>query len=246
MSKVIVHADKATAAKAVAATIRDLIVAKAKASQAAVLGLATGSTPLPLYAELIRLHREEGLSFRNVVSFNLDEYEGLSGDHPQSYRNFMEENLFRFIDIRRENTHVPVVISADATRTCADYEAAILTAGGIDLQVLGIGRTGHIGFNEPPSDLNSRTRRVHLDEVTRRDNSVFFGELSLVPQGALTIGVGTIMDCRQVELLAFGTGKAEIIRKTLRTQPSADCPASWLQHHARCTFHLDPAASASL
>jgi glucosamine-6-phosphate deaminase len=246
MSKVIVHADKATAAKAVAATIRDLIIAKARASQAAVLGLATGSTPLPLYAELVRLHREEGLSFHNVVSFNLDEYEGLSGDHPQSYRYFMEQNLFRFIDIRRENTHVPAGISADASRTCADYEAAIRTAGGIDLQVLGVGRTGHIGFNEPPSARDSRTRRVHLDEVTRRDNSVFFGELSLVPQGALTMGVGTIMECRQVELLAFGPGKAEIIHKTLRTSPSADCPASWLQSHARCTFHLDPAAHASL
>jgi glucosamine-6-phosphate deaminase len=158
----------------------------------------------------------------------------------------MEQNLFRFIDIRRENTHVPAGISADASRTCADYEAAILAAGGIDLQVLGIGRTGHIGFNEPPSALDSRTRRVHLDEVTRRDNSIFFGELSLVPQGALTMGVGTIMDCRQVELLAFGTGKAEIIRQTLRTAPSADCPASWLQSHARCTFHLDPEANALL
>jgi glucosamine-6-phosphate deaminase len=246
MSKVIVHADKATAAKAVAATIRDLITAKAKAGQAAVLGLATGSTPLPLYAELVRLYREEGLSFRNVVSFNLDEYDGLAGDHPQSYRYFMEQNLFRFIDIRRENTHVPAGISADASRTCADYEAAILAAGGIDLQVLGIGRTGHIGFNEPPSALDSRTRRVHLDEVTRRDNSIFFGDLSLVPQGALTMGVGTIMDCRQVELLAFGTGKAEIIRQTLRTAPTAACPASWLQSHARCTFHLDPEANALL
>ncbi len=246
MAKVIVHADKATAAQAVAATIRDLILAKAQAKQTAVLGLATGSTPLPLYAELVRLHREESLSFRNVVTFNLDEYEGLSGDHTQSYRYFMEQNLFRFIDIARENTHVPAGVSADATVTCAEYEAAIRSAGGIDLQVLGIGRTGHIGFNEPPSSRDSRTRRVHLDEVTRRDNSIFFGELSLVPHGALTMGVGTIMDCRQVELLAFGAGKADIIRKTLRTQPSADCPASWLQNHPRCTFHLDPEANACL
>lgn len=246
MAKVIVHADKATAAQAVAATIRDLILAKAQAKQTAVLGLATGSTPLPLYAELVRLHREEGLSFHNVVTFNLDEYEGLSGDHAQSYRYFMEQNLFRFIDIARENTHVPAGVSADATVTCAEYEAAIRSAGGIDLQVLGIGRTGHIGFNEPPSSRDSRTRRVHLDEVTRRDNSIFFGELSLVPHGALTMGVGTIMDCRQVELLAFGAGKADIIRKTLRTQPSADCPASWLQNHPRCTFHLDPEANACL
>lgn len=246
MAKVIVHADNATAAQAVAATIRDLILAKAQAKQTAVLGLATGSTPLPLYAELVRLHREEGLSFHNVVTFNLDEYEGLSGDHAQSYRYFMEQNLFRFIDIARENTHVPAGVSADATVTCAEYEAAIRSAGGIDLQVLGIGRTGHIGFNEPPSSRDSRTRRVHLDEVTRRDNSIFFGELSLVPHGALTMGVGTIMDCRQVELLAFGAGKADIIRKTLRTQPSADCPASWLQNHPRCTFHLDPEANACL
>jgi glucosamine-6-phosphate deaminase len=246
MSKVVVHADRSAAAKAVAAAIRDLILAKAKSNQTAVLGLATGSTPLPLYAELIRLHREEGLSFRNVVSFNLDEYDGLSGDHTQSYRYFMEQNLFRSIDIRRENTHVPSGVSGDAAQTCADYEAAIRSAGGIDLQVLGIGRTGHIGFNEPPSSLDSRTRRVHLDEVTRRDNSVFFGDLSLVPHGALTMGVATIMDCRQVELLAFGSGKAEIIRKTLRSTPSAECPASWLQGHARCTFHLDPDANALL
>jgi len=246
MSKVVVHADKATASKAVAAVIRDLIVAKAKANQTAVLGLATGSTPLPLYAELIRLHREEGLSFRNVVTFNLDEYEGLPGEHDQSYRYFMEQNLFRSIDIPKGNTHVPSGVSGDAARTCADYEAAIRAAGGIDLQVLGIGRTGHIGFNEPPSALDSRTRRVHLDEVTRRDNSVFFGKLELVPHGALTMGVGTIMDCRQVELLAFGSGKAEIVRKSLRTTPSADCPASWLQTHPRCTFHLDPEANALL
>lgn len=246
MAKVVVHVDKVVAAKAVAIAIRDLIVAKAQAKQTAVLGLATGSTPLPLYAELIRLHREEGLSFRNVITFNLDEYEGLPGDHDQSYRHFMEQNLFRSIDIPKGNTHVPSGVSGNATQTCADYEAAIRAAGGIDLQVLGIGRTGHIGFNEPPSARDSRTRRVHLDEVTRRDNSVFFGKLELVPQGALTMGVGTIMDCRQVELLAFGTGKAEIIRKSLRTQPSADCPASWLQEHARCTFHLDPEANRLL
>ena len=246
MAKVVVHADKAAAAKAVASVIRDLIVAKAQDNQLAVLGLATGSTPLPLYAELIRLHRDEGLSFRNVVTFNLDEYEGLPGDHVQSYRYFMEQNLFRSIDIRPENTHVPSGVSPDAARACADYESAIRAAGGIDLQVLGIGRTGHIGFNEPPSALDSRTRRVHLDEVTRRDNSVFFGSLDLVPHGALTMGVGTIMDCRQVELLAFGASKAEIVRKTLRTAPSSDCPASWLQGHARCTFHLDPEAHSLL
>jgi len=246
MSKVIVHADKAAAAKAVAAAIRHLIVAKAKSKQTAVLGLATGSTPLPLYAELIRLHREEGLSFQNVVSFNLDEYEGLSGDHSQSYRHFMEQNLFRSIDIRRENTHVPAGISNDAARTCADYEAAILAAGGIDLQVLGIGRTGHIGFNEPPSALDSRTRRVHLDEVTRRDNSVFFGDLAQVPHGALTMGVATILESRRIELIAFGEAKAEIVRRAMKEAPSPSCPATWLQQHPGCTFHLDAAAAKAL
>lgn len=246
MAHVVVHPDKLAASRAVAAAIRDLIVAKAKSNQTAVLGLATGSTPLPLYAELVRLHREEGLSFRHVVTFNLDEYEGLAGDHDQSYRFFMEQNLFRFLDIPRGNTHVPAGTSGDAAKTCAEYEAAIRAAGGLDLQVLGIGRTGHIGFNEPPSSRDSRTRRVHLDEVTRRDNSVFFGDIAKVPHGALTMGVGTIMDARQVELLAFGAGKAEIVRRSLRTAPSADCPASWLQEHARCTFHLDPEANALL
>jgi len=246
MPQVRVHPDKLTASRAVAAAIGDLIVAKAKSNQTAVLGLATGSTPLPLYAELIRLHREAGLSFRNVVTFNLDEYEGLAGDHDQSYRYFMEQNLFRHLDLPKGNTHVPSGVSGDAAKTCADYEAAIRAAGGLDLQVLGIGRTGHIGFNEPPSARDSRTRRVHLDEVTRRDNSVFFGDLAKVPHGALTMGVGTIMEARQVELLAFGAGKAEIVRRSLGTAPSADCPASWLQEHARCTFHLDPEANALL
>ncbi len=246
MPAVRVHPDKAAAAKAVAAVIRDLIAVKAKAGQTAVLGLATGSTPLPLYAELIRLHREEGLSFRNVVTFNLDEYEGLAGDHDQSYRYFMEQNLFRCLDIPKANTNVPSGTGSDHARTCADYEAAIRAAGGIDLQVLGIGRTGHIGFNEPPSARDSRTRHVHLDEVTRRDNSVFFGDLARVPHGALTMGVATIMEARQVELLAFGAAKAEIVRRACSEKPNADCPATWLQLHPACTFHLDPESQAKL
>lgn len=246
MAQVVLHPNKQSAAQAVASTIRDLIVAQSAAGKNVVLGLATGTTPLPLYTELVRLHRETGLSFRHVVTFNLDEYEGLSGDHPQSYRYFMEQNLFRFLDIDPSNTHVPAGISANTAETCTAYEDAIRAAGGIDLQILGIGRTGHIGFNEPPAACDSRTRRVQLAEVTRRDNSSFFGDLNLVPHGALTMGVGTIMDCRRVELLAFGTGKAEIIRQSLRMAPSAECPASWLQAHAQCTFHLDPEANALL
>ena len=239
------HPDKQTAAQAIAREIADLIQIRSKSSKATVLGLATGSTPLPLYAELIRLHREEGVSFRSVVTFNLDEYEGLGATHPQSYRFFMEENLFRHLDIPAANIHIPDGLSNDPTKNCADYEAAIRDAGGIDLQILGIGRTGHIGFNEPPSAADSRTRWVHLDEVTRRDNSVFFGDLSQVPQGALTMGVATILEARRVELIAFGEAKAEIVRRAMKEAPSPSCPATWLQQHPGCTFHLDaPAAKA--
>ena len=241
-----VHADKQAASVAVAETIRDLIRRRNAEGHTAVLGLATGSTPLPLYAELIRLHREEGLSFRNVVTFNLDEYEGLTGDRPESYRYFMEEHLFRHLDLRPGSTHVPDGIAADQKRACDAYEQAIHDAGGLDLQVLGIGRTGHIGFNEPPSAADSRTRRVHLNEVTRRDNAPFFAHPEDVPHGAITMGVATILEARQVELLAFGPAKAEIVQRSLRESPNADCPATWLQLHPACTFHLDPAADAEL
>ena len=212
------HPDKHSAAQAIAREIADLIQLRSKSGKPTVLGLATGSTPLPLYAELIRLHREEGLSFRSVITFNLDEYEGLGPDHPQSYRFFMEENLFRHLR----------------------------TAGGIDLQILGIGRTGHIGFNEPPSPAESRTRWVHLDAVTRKDNSVFFGDLAQVPHGALTMGVATILEARRVALIAFGDAKSEIVTRAIKEAPSPGCPATWLQRHPACTFHLDAAAAKGL
>jgi glucosamine-6-phosphate deaminase len=241
-----VHADKQAAAVAVAAKIGALIRRRAAEGRRAVLGLATGSTPLPLYAELVRLHRAEGLSFRNVTTFNLDEYEGLTGDRPESYRHFMEAHLFRHLDLAPGSTHVPDGIAADQAQACAAYERAIRDAGGLDLQVLGIGRTGHIGFNEPPSTLDSRTRRVHLDEVTRRDNAPFFARPEDVPHGAITMGVATIMEAREVELLAFGPAKAEIVRRAICEQPNAGCPATWLQLHPACTFHLDPDADAEL
>ena len=240
--RVRVHADKQAAAVAVAAVIRDLIQRRQAEGRSAVLGLATGSTPLPLYAELVRLHREGGLSFRNVVTFNLDEYEGLSGERRESYRYFMEEHLFRHLDLRPGSTHLPDGMAADQASACAAYERAIRDAGGLDLQVLGIGRTGHIGFNEPPSALDSRTRRVHLDELTRRDNAAFFAHPEDVPHGAITMGVATILEARQIELLAFGAAKTAIVRRALRERPNADCPATWLQLHPACTFHLDPAA----
>jgi glucosamine-6-phosphate deaminase len=240
------HPDKLSAAQAIAREIADLIGIRSKSGKPTVLGLATGSTPLPLYAELIRLHREDGVSFRSVITFNLDEYEGLGPDHPQSYRFFMEEHLFRHLDIPSANIHIPDGLAQDPAKNCADYEAAIRDAGGIDLQILGIGRTGHIGFNEPPSAADSRTRWVHLDDVTRRDNSVFFGDLAQVPHGALTMGVATIHEARRVALLAFGEAKAEIVARAIKETPSPRCPATWLQRHPACTFHLDAAAAKGL
>jgi glucosamine-6-phosphate deaminase len=240
------HPDKLSAAQAIAREIADLIGIRSKSGKPTVLGLATGSTPLPLYAELIRLHREDGVSFRSVITFNLDEYEGLGPNHPQSYRFFMEDHLFRHLDIPTDNIHIPDGLAQDPAKNCADYEAAIRDAGGIDLQILGIGRTGHIGFNEPPSAADSRTRWVHLDEVTRRDNSVFFGDLAQVPHGALTMGVATILEARRVALLAFGEAKAEIVARAIKETPSPRCPATWLQRHPACTFHLDAAAAKGL
>ena len=240
------HPDQQSAAQAIAREIADLIEIRSKSGKPTVLGLATGSTPLPLYAELVRLHRNADLSFRSVITFNLDEYEGLSPAHPQSYRRFMEEHLFRHLDIPAENIHFPDGLTKDATKHCADYEDAIRRIDGIDLQILGIGRTGHIGFNEPPSAAGTRTRRVRLDEMTRRDNSIFFGEFGQVPQHALTMGVATIMEARRIELLAFGEGKADIVRRAIKEVPMAGCPATWLQLHPRCTFHLDMAAAKLL
>ncbi len=240
------HPDKQSAAQAIAREIADLIAIRSESGKPTVLGLATGSTPLPLYAELIRLRREAGISFRSVITFNLDEYEGLGPTHPQSYRRFMEENLFRHLDIPAANIHIPDGLTKNAAQNCADYEEAIRDAGGIDLQILGIGRTGHIGFNEPPSSADSRTRWVRLDEVTRRDNSAFFGDMSLVPHGALTMGVATILQARRIELIAFGEAKAEIVRRAIKEAPSAGCPATWLQRHPRCTFHLDAGAAQAL
>lgn len=246
MIRLHVHPDKATAVRAVAADIAGLIRARAAAGKRAVLGLATGSTPIPLYAELVRLHREEGLSFRNVTTFNLDEYSGLGPDHDQSYRWFMQRQLFDHVDVTPAETHVPDGLAKDVAAAAAAYEAAIRAAGGIDLQVLGIGRTGHIGFNEPPAGPATRTRQVHLDELTRRDNAAFFGDVAKVPRHAVTMGVGTILDCRRVVLLAWGEGKADIVRRSVEDAPSDDCPASWLQRHAACDFVLDPAAAARL
>jgi glucosamine-6-phosphate deaminase len=213
-----------------------------------VLGLATGSTPIGIYQELIRLHREEGLSFHNVETFNLDEYYGLSPESPESYDHFMHEQLFAHVDILPENIHL---LDGTTSRermadACQQYEEKIRGAGGLDIQILGIGRTGHIGFNEPGSTVRSRTRVITLDHLTRRDNSIYFSDPNNMPIQAITMGIGTILDARRVILLAFGEHKADVVRRAFEDEPHADLPASFLQHHKNALVVLDSAASAHL
>ena len=205
----VLFADAPEAAASLAAEVRDLILACRAAGRPAVLGLATGSTPVPFYRELIRLHREEGLSFHDVVTFNLDEYYGLSRDHRESYFRFMQEQLFAHIDLK-ENIHLPdgTVPLDGVFAHCAAYEDAIRAAGGIDLQILGIGRTGHIGFNEPGSSRDSLTRLIPLDRVTRQDAAADFLGESNVPRFAITMGVGTILRAKKLVMMAWGGNKA--------------------------------------
>ena len=213
-----------------------------------VLGLATGSTPVGFYRELIRLHRENGLDLSKVVAFNLDEYHPMAGDDPHSYRRWMFETFFDHVNIVQENIHIPDgTLKIDSIEdACAAYETAIRKAGGVDIQILGIGRTGHIGFNEPGSTRTSRTRMVTLDSVTRRDAAAgFFGEEN-VPHRALTMGVGTILEARQIIIMAFGEHKAGIVQKTLENEPSESVTASFLQSHRDTTFLLDRAAAGEL
>lgn len=211
-----------------------------------VLGLATGSTPLGLYRELIRCHREEGLDFRHVTTFNLDEYVGLPVEHPQSYHAFMREHLFRHINVSPEKTYVPSGMCEDYVSYCRWYEDQIQAAGGIDLQILGIGRDGHIGFNEPGSSLGSRTRLKTLTAQTRKDNARFFESPEEVPRFAVTMGVATILDARQVLLLANGKKKAKAVARSLEGPVSSMWTASALQMHADTTAFLDHDAARKL
>lgn len=213
-----------------------------------VLGLATGSTPVPLYRELIRLHREEGLSFCNVVTFNLDEYYPIAAAHPESYYCFMKEQLFNHIDISDTNINIPTgSVSRDEVHaSCQDYERKIEELGGIDIQILGIGRTGHIGFNEPGSGPRSKTRLVTLDRLTKLDAARDFHGEHNVPRYAITMGVGTIMSARRVFLLAWGRSKAEVIREAIESKPCESLPASFLQDHSNVAFVLDQAGASEL
>ncbi|MCM8756900.1 MAG: glucosamine-6-phosphate deaminase [Candidatus Omnitrophica bacterium] len=210
-----------------------------------VLGLATGSTPLGLYRELVRMHKEEGFSFKLVRSFNLDEYYGLPPTHEQSYRYFMDTNLFDHLDIDKRNTRVPDGLAPDVEAFCREYEEAIKRVGGIDLQVLGIGGDGHIGFNEPGSSLASRTRLVALDEQTINDNSRFFARREDVPKFAITMGVGTVLEAKEIILLVNGEKKAEVLAKAIEGPVTSLISASALQFHPKVSVFLDePAASA--
>lgn len=211
-----------------------------------VLGLATGSTPVGLYKELIRMHKEEGLDFSKVTTFNLDEYVGLPPEHDQSYHYFMWENLFKHINIDPRNVHIPQGMAEDVDRFCEWYENRIKEVGGIDLQILGIGSNGHIAFNEPGSSLGSRTRIKTLKESTRRDNARFFNSIDEVPKYAITMGIGTIMEAREIILLASGKNKADALKKTVEGPITAMCPASVLQLHRKATIIADEEAASLL
>jgi glucosamine-6-phosphate deaminase len=240
------HANEASVA--VAQQIRGLIESRAAEGKQCVLGLATGSTPVGIYNELVRMHREEGLSLANVVTFNLDEYLPMQPNELQSYVRFMNEHLFDLVDIDRANVHIPDgTIADDALHdACLRYEQSIAAAGGIDIQILGIGRTGHVGFNEPGSGKMTRTRPITLDRITRRDAaSDFFGEEN-VPRRAITMGVGTILDAGQIFLLAFGEHKAPIIAEAVEGPITPSVAASFLQQHPNSHFMLDEAAAEML
>ena len=236
------------ASRHVALMIESLIRQNNSAGRPTVLGLPTGSTPVGLYRELTRLHREEGLDFSRVITFNLDEYYPMAADDPQSYHAWMQEHFFKHVNIRPENINIPdgMLPPEKVEDYCAYYEQRIRRCGGIDIQVLGIGRTGHIGFNEPGSLKQSRTRLITLDPVTRGDAAgSFFGEEN-VPQQAITMGVGTILEARQIVIMAFGDHKAAIVHKTLEGPPTEAISASFLQEHDSATFILDESGAARL
>ena len=241
--EIIIQQNKQTASVAAARVVARLVREKPDV----VLGLATGSTPLPLYAELIRMHREEGLDFSAVTTFNLDEYVGLKKEHEQSYHSFMWQNFFSHININPDKINIPDGMTTDVPACCAAYEQAIINAGGIDLQILGIGSDGHIGFNEPTSSFASRTRIKTLTQETVADNARFFdGDESKVPRHCITMGIGTIMAARSSIMLAFGEGKTEAIAAMVEGPVAAMVPASILQHHPNAKVFIDDAAAAQL
>ena len=232
----------------VAKEIAKLIRAKQSKKEKCVLGLATGSTPKTLYAELVRMHREEGLSFKNVIAFNLDEYYPIDKDALQSYARFMKVNLFDHVDIDPANCHIPngELPKEEVKKHCAEYEQKIEEVGGIDLQILGIGNNGHIGFNEPGSSIHSRTRLIALENSTRLANSYEFQHISQVPRLAITMGISTILKAKRIVLMAWGPHKAPVLQKSVEGNLTEQIPASLLQQHPDVLFVVDEQAAAEL
>lgn len=240
--------DSNIASKHVAKLIASHMRQKQQEGEYTILGLATGSTPVKVYDELIRMHQKEGLSFKNVITFNLDEYYPMTKDDDQSYWKFMHDHLFDHIDIDPKNIHIPdgEIPIEQVEEYCRSYEEKIAALGGIDIQLLGIGRTGHIGFNEPGSWDSSRTRLVKLDHLTRQDATKSFITKENVPYRAITMGIATIMKAKAIYLMAFGQSKAEVIAQTMEGEITASCPATYLQNHSNTLFLLDPPAASEL
>lgn len=240
-----VYDNKIAASKYVAQQVAKKISENNASGASTVLGLATGSSPIEMYKELIRLHKEEGLSFKNVITFNLDEYMPMDHASDKSYHYFMDHNLFNHIDIDKANVHVPAGnLSEDAVGAyCDDYEAKIEKVGGLDIQILGIGRTGHVGFNEPGSAEDSITRMVILNQVTIADAAPDFGGEDNVPKKAVTMGVSTIMKAKKVYLMAWGEKKADIVKESLNSEITDQVPATYLQKHNDVEYVLDKGAA---
>ncbi|NLV92272.1 MAG: glucosamine-6-phosphate deaminase [Firmicutes bacterium] len=240
--KTMIFPDHAAMSRYAAQMIADQV----RANPASVLGLATGSTPEQTYEELVKIHREENLSFAQVTTFNLDEYWGLAGSHPASYRYYMQERLFNYIDIPLEQTHIPRGDVVDAAAECARYEELLATHGPVDLQILGIGTNAHIGFNEPGTEFGSTTHLVDLTQDTIEANSRFFSSPDDVPKQAISMGIKSIMQARQIVLMASGSSKADAVAKSIQGPVTPEVPASVLQLHPNCIFLLDEAAAAGL
>jgi glucosamine-6-phosphate deaminase len=245
---VTVYKNQQVASKIVAQRIASIIRQKQKQGNFAVLGLATGATPVGVYAELVRMHKEENLSFQNVITFNLDEYYPMQPQAVQSYVSFMNDNLFAHVDIQKNNIHIPdgTLPKDQIASFCLEYERKIESLGGLDLQILGIGRTGHIGFNEPGSAPNSGTRLVTLDDLTRRDAARDFGGKQNVPTKAITMGIGTIFKAREIILMAWSGKKAPIVKKAVEGEISSEVPATYLQLSQNVEFILDEDAASEL
>ncbi len=244
----VIFSDSNRASIKVAEEIASLIKKKQEANKNCVLGLATGSSPIKVYEELVRMHKEEGLSFKNVITFNLDEYLPMEKDNRQSYWYFMHEHLFNHVDIAPENIHIPdgTISGEEVIEYCIAYDDKIKKNGGLDFQLLGIGRTGHVGFNEPGSHYNSGTRVITLDHITLVDAAPAFLGIDNVPRKAITMGISTVMSAKRIVLLGWGENKANIIKKTVEGEISPQVPATYLQNHKNCTFVLDTGAGSQL